>query len=209
MEKTLREEGKEKIIITAVLTVFIIVMSLTPLGYLNMPRASVTFLPILVVIGAVQYGPLCGLYLGTVFGISSFVHCFVPSYEFGQTFLHISPFLTFLVCIIPRAFMGLSCGLIHKLFYRNCSPVFANIVASFSGGFLNTVFFVAALLLAFYNSDYIQNLGENPTQVIRTLITHNAYIEWLVCTIVGTLVPCIKSAITKKNKDGKPEEELI
>lgn len=208
MKKILREEGKEKIIFTAVLTVLIIVMSLTPLGYLKMPRASITFLPLLAVIGAVQYGPLCGLYLGTIFGLSSFVHCFAPSYEFGQTFLHINPFLAFLVCLIPRALMGLSCGLIHKLFYRNCSPIFANIVSSFSGGFLNTVFFVAALLIAFYESDYIQALGSNPTQIVRTLISYNAYIEWLVCTIVGTLVPCIKAAIIKKNKTDKVETEI-
>jgi len=71
MKVALREERKEKLIFMAVLTALIIVMSLTPLGYLKMPRASITFLPVLVVIGAVQYGPLCGLYLGTVFGICS------------------------------------------------------------------------------------------------------------------------------------------
>ncbi len=61
MKVALREERKEKLIFVAVLTALIIVMSLTPLGYLKMPRASITFLPVLVVIGAVQYGPLCGL----------------------------------------------------------------------------------------------------------------------------------------------------
>ena len=97
MKVALREERKEKLIFVAVLTALIIVMSLTPLGYLKMPRASITFLPVLVVIGAVQYGPLCGLYLGTVFGLSSFVHCFDPNYAFGQTFLHISTILLLLV----------------------------------------------------------------------------------------------------------------
>lgn len=209
MKTSLREERKEKLICMAILTVLIIVMSLTPLGYLKMPRASITFLPILVVIGAVQYGPLCGLYLGTVFGLSSFVHCFDSSYVFGQTFIHISVPLSLLVCIIPRALMGLSCGLIHRLFSRNTSPVFANIISSFSGGFLNTVFFVAALLIAFYSSDYIQSLGTNFTQIIRTLITYNAYIEWVVCTLVGTFVPCIKTRLKKKNNPDKAEAELI
>lgn len=116
MEHLLKGKRREKLIFTAVLTALIIVMSLTPLGYLKMPRASITFLPLLVVIGAVQYGPLCGLYLGTVFGISSFVHCFDSSYVFGQTLIHISVPLSLLVCIVPRALMGLSCGLIHKLF---------------------------------------------------------------------------------------------
>ena len=97
MKSKLTDEGKEKPIAIAVLTVLIVIMSLTPLGYLKMPHASITFLPLLVVIGAVQYGPMCGLYLGTVFGISSFIHCFDPSYTFGQTFIHISPFLSLLV----------------------------------------------------------------------------------------------------------------
>ncbi len=209
MKSKLTDEGKEKPIAIAVLTVLIVIMSLTPLGYLKMPHASITFLPLLVVIGAVQYGPMCGLYLGTVFGISSFIHCFDPSYTFGQTFIHISPFLSLLVCIIPRALMGLSCGLIHKLFSRNTSQIFANIISSFSGGFLNTVFFVAALLLAFYSSDYIQNLGSNPTRIIRTLITYNAYIEWLACTVIGTLVPCIKTRLKQKNNPDEVEAELI
>ncbi|HCT15875.1 MAG TPA: hypothetical protein DIW36_00395 [Ruminococcaceae bacterium] len=209
MKSKLTGEGKEKPIAIAVLTVLIVIMSLTPLGYLKMPHASITFLPLLVVIGAVQYGPMCGLYLGTVFGISSFIHCFDPSYTFGQTFIHISPFLSLLVCIIPRALMGLSCGLIHKLFSRNTSQIFANIISSFSGGFLNTVFFVAALLLAFYSSDYIQNLGSNPTRIIRTLITYNAYIEWLACTVIGTLVPCIKTRLKQKNNPDEVEAELI
>ena len=209
MKSKLTDEGKEKPIAIAVLTVLIVIMSLTPLGYLKMPHASITFLPLLVVIGAVQYGPMCGFYLGTVFGISSFIHCFDPSYTFGQTFIHISPFLSLLVCIIPRALMGLSCGLIHKLFSRNTSQIFANIISSFSGGFLNTVFFVAALLLAFYSSDYIQNLGSNPTRIIRTLITYNAYIEWLACTVIGTLVPCIKTRLKQKNNPDGVEAELI
>lgn len=209
MKINLTNEGKEKTVSMAVLTVLIVIMSLTPLGYLTMPHASITFLPLLVVIGAVQYGPLSGMFLGTIFGISSFAHCFDPSYTFGQTFLHISPFLSLLVCIIPRALMGASCGLIHKLFSRNCTSVFANIISSFSGGFLNTVFFVAALLLAFYSSDYIQSLGSNLTQIIRTLITYNAYIEWVVCTIIGTLIPCIKSSLKKKNKSEEQEPSLI
>ena len=61
MKTTLKGNRKEKTIITAVLTVLIIIMSFTPLGYFKMSRASITFLPILVVVGAVQYGPLCGL----------------------------------------------------------------------------------------------------------------------------------------------------
>ena len=93
---------------------------------------------------------------------------------------------------------------------QGCRSIFSQKpFSSFSGGFLNTVFFVAALLIAFYNSDYIQNLGSNATQIIRTLITYNAYIEWIVCTIVGTLVPCIKARITKKNNADTVETDII
>lgn len=80
-------------------------------------------------------------------------------------------------------------------------------MSSFSGAFLNTVFFVAALLIAFYNSDYIQSLGSNPTQIIRTLIAYNAYIEWVVCTVFGTLIPCILLMIMKKNLAGRKDFE--
>lgn len=190
---------REKYISMLILTVLTVIFSLTPIGYINTSHASLTLLPCLVVIGSAEYGIGCGAYLGTLFGISSFLHCFTPSYTFGQAFLQISPLLTAIVCILPRMLTGLCCGSIKKLFSHDCSAVFSNIVTSFAGGLLNTVFFVTALLIVFGDSAYLHTFGSNLTQIIRTLINRNSYIEWIACTFAGTLVPYIKAAVMRKD----------
>lgn len=197
MEST--DDKTKRYISVALLTAVIIIMSFTPLGYFRTNYASLTLLPIPVVIGAILYGPYYGTLLGLVFGVSSFIHCFGDSYTFGSELIKISPVLTAVVCIVPRVLMGLSSGWIHIFFSRNCSPVFANLVTSFGGGFLNTVFYVTALLLCFYSSDYIQSLGTTLTGIISTLITFNSSIEWVTCTVIGTLFISIRSKIWAKN----------
>lgn len=209
MKGKISDKHSEKLISMAVLTVLIVVFSLTPLGYYNTSLASITFLPIFVVIGAVEYGPLCGLYLGAIFGVSSFLHFFDAGYDFGQEFIKLNPYLSFIMCFVSRTLMGYCCGLISKLFSRNCTPIFANILAAFGGGMLNTVFFVALLLAFFYNSDYVKNLGANPTQIIRTLVSNNAYIEWIVCTIIGTLIPALIEKIKKKRSASANREQTV
>lgn len=186
-----RSRRRDKLIWASVLTVLLIIMSFTPLGYLGTDYVSITFLPILVVIGAIHAGPVCGLYLGTVFGFTGFAHCFTD-YEFGHELLSYNMLGTAILCILPRAMMGLSCGGIYRLFSRNCRPVFAKLISSFCGAFLNTVFFIISLILIFGNSDYIMTYGSNPTAIMRTLITSNAFIEWIFCTIAGLLTPRIK-----------------
>lgn len=197
---------RDKLIWASVLTVLLIVMSFTPLGYLGTDYVSITFLPILVVIGAIHAGPVCGLYLGTVFGVTSFMHCFTD-YEFGHELLSYNMLGAAIVCILPRAMMGLSCGGIYRLFSRNCRPTFAKLISSFSGAFLNTVFYIVCLILIFGHSEFIGAYGSNPTVVMRTLITSNAFIEWIFCTAAGLLTPRIKWDTPNEDKKDTEAKE--
>ena len=195
----IKDDKAKRYISVSVLAAVIIIMSFTPLGYFKTEYASLTLLPIPVVIGAILYGPYYGTLLGLVFGVSSFIHCFGDSYTFGAELIKINPVFTAAVCIVPRVLMGLCSGWMHIFFSRNCSPVFANLVTSFGGGFLNTLFFVTALLLCFYSSDYIRSLGKSLAGIIGTLITFNSSIEWITCTVIGTLFISIRSKIRAKN----------
>ena len=60
-----------RLVLTALLTALIIVMAFTPLGYLKAGAIEITFITIPVIIGAVLLGPVGGLFLGAVFGITS------------------------------------------------------------------------------------------------------------------------------------------
>lgn len=193
---------RNKVIWASVLTLVLVAMSFTPLGYLSTGSISITFLPMIVVIGAIHAGPVCGLYLGTVFGITSFIHCFTD-YQFGQELLAYNAFGTAVVCLFPRAMMGWSCGGIHRLFSRSCRPTFTKFIAAFCGGFLNTVFYSVMLFIFFGKNDCLLSIGDSGTAVLRSLISSNAVIEWVFCTVAGLLTPRIKNydeIIQNKNK---------
>lgn len=193
-------KNKEKIYkltLTAVLTALIFVLAFTPLGYLKIGTVSITFLMIPVVIGAIVGGPSVGTVLGLMFGATSFIQCFGMD-AFGTTLFGINPVFTAIMCFVPRILMGLFCGLIYKAFSKKNYLKVGTAVTSFCGGFINTVLFVGFLLLLFYNTDYIQSFGNSVIAVISVLITINAVIEWIACTVIGSAVSIALNKALKK-----------
>lgn len=184
---TKKKEKIYKLTLTAVLTALIFVMAFTPLGYLKIGVVSITFLTIPVIIGAIIGGPLVGAVLGLMFGATSFIQCFGLD-AFGTALFGINPIFTFIMCFVPRILMGWGCGLIYKGFNLKNHGKVGAVVTSFSGGFLNTLLFVGALLLLFYNTEYIRSFGDNIIAVISALVTVNAVIEWIACTVIGSAV---------------------
>ena len=117
---------------------------------------------------------------------------------FGTTLFGINPVYTAIMCFVPRILMGLFCGLIYKAFGKKNYIKTGTALTSFCGGFINTVLFVGALLLLFYNSDYIQSFGNSVIAVISVLITFNAVIEWIACTVIGSAVSIALNKALKK-----------
>lgn len=185
--KNKRKDKLYKLTLTSLLTALIILMSFTPLGYLNIGAVSITFMTIPVVVGAVTQGPVIGMFLGIVFGITSFIQA-LKGDPFGSALLSINPLFTAILCIVPRGLVGLFSGLIYKAISDKTNSKLSYIISSFSSGFLNTVFFVGLLLLFFFKSDYIQSFGTTVPAVLTAMITFNAVIEWIACTVVGTAV---------------------
>lgn len=192
---TKNKEKIYKLTLTAVLTALIFVLAFTPLGYLKIGVVSITFITIPVVIGAVIGGPSVGAVLGLMFGITSFIQCFGMD-AFGTTLFGINPIYTAIMCLVPRILMGLLCGLIYKAFAAKHANI-GTIVTSFGGGFINTVLFVGFLLLLFYNTDYIQSFGNSVIAVVSVLITINAVVEWIACTVIGSAVSIALSKAMK------------
>jgi len=172
--------------LTAILSAIIIVMTFTPgVGYLKIGVISITFLMIPVVIGAIQIGPACGAFLGGVFGATSFIQCFLGD-PFGAVLLNINPFLTFLLCMVPRILMGLFVGLIFRALSRfDPKKTWSLAVASLSGAVINTVLFLGTLLLFFRDAEYIQKYI---LPFLFGIIILNAVIEAAVCMIAGTAI---------------------
>ena len=89
-----------RIVIMGLLTAILVVMSVTPLGYLNIGPLSITLNIIPVAIAALTMGPVGGAAVGAVFGLTSFLQCVgigLPS-PFGVTLFSISPLFTIITC---------------------------------------------------------------------------------------------------------------
>ena len=183
MSKTAISTGK--MVRMAVLIAIIVIMSFTPLGYLKVGVIEISFLMIPVAIAGIILGPAAGAFMGGIFGITSFIQCFGMS-AFGAALLNINPIYTFILCMVPRILAGWLPGLIFKALSgtktrRNVGAFIASLLAAV----FNTFFFVGGLVILFGNTDYIKSFGETAWDVIVLLVSTNALIEAIICTIVG------------------------
>ena len=86
----------------ALMIAIIIIMSLTPLGYIRTPGLSITLLTVPVAVGAVLLGPTGGAICGLAFGLTSFYMALTGESAFSSMLLSISPIGTVVTCILPR-----------------------------------------------------------------------------------------------------------
>ncbi len=174
----------------AVLTAIIILMAFTPIGYLRTPLFEITFITIPVAVGAIALGPVSGGILGGVFGVTSYIQCFLGS-PLGTPLLAINPLFAGIVCIVPRVLIGVIGGLVYKSFKTD--KIYAGAIASFSVAISNTILFLGSLIALYYNTDLIQGMmtdmaGGSLVGFIVVLVGIGGLVEMAVCTIVSAPV---------------------
>lgn len=189
-----------QITILGLMIAILILMSYTPLGYLNIGPLAITFNMIPLAIAAVACGPMGGAILGAVFGLTSFGQCIGIGgvSAMGATLFSISPVLAFIQRFIPRLLDGLLLGYIFKGVCKATkkSPL-AGFVTGFFAAFLNTLFFMSALILLFGNTEYVQGLigGKNIILFVCTFVGINAVFEILASTVLtGVIAIALKKA---------------
>ena len=176
----------------AILTAIILIMAFTPLGYLHIGPLSMTLIMIPVAVGAITMGPGVGAFLGTVFGLSSFVQAFGLD-SFATMLFSFNPFYYFLLTMVPRVLMGLLCGLIFLAFSKKDSlrPV-GFVVSSFSAAALNTILFMSALVLFFLPYEEVFVLPDHSFKTVITamaiMVGVQGLVEALICTVVGAAI---------------------
>ena len=167
-----------------------------PLGPLTI---TLNCLP--VAIGAVLLGPLYGAILGAVFGLSSFIMSFTSG-GLTTVLLGINPFLTFLMCFVPRVICGWVPGLLFKVLPKNSEPkwLVSSAVCCGLTTLLNTVGFLGLLWIFFRDVDV---LSKQPTGnlflFIFALASFNAIIEFAINLVFGTAI-CRAMFAVAKNK---------
>lgn len=183
-------------VIIAVLAAILVIMTITPLGYIPItPVIGATLNMIPVAVGAVVVGPVGGAVLGAVFGITSLLNAMgvmgVPS-VLGTTLLSINVPCTIVVCVVPRALMGFVVGILYKALYK----VFPNkivliAITGFLAAAINTLFFMTTLILLF--TPALKELGVwadgvNVFKFVAGFVGINALIEMAVSCVLTTIV---------------------
>ena len=177
----------KRMVLLAMLSGILLVMSFTPLGYLNIGPLAISLNMIPVGIAAVAIGPSGGAILGAVFGITSVLQCVgIGGTSFmGATLFEINPILTIIQRLIPRILAGWLAGLIYLLAKKFTRHGTASCITGFFAAFLNTVLFMFALVILFSNTEYLQNLigGKNILLFICGFVGINAVVEMLAATL--------------------------
>ena len=143
----------------ALLVAIELVMKMVGLGSVPVGPLYMSFLTLPIAVGAITMGPAVGALLGGVFGAVSFYDAITGASAMTGALFQVSPVNTFILCVGMRVLMGLCCGLIFSSLKRFDKPgTWSYIVSAMSAPFLNTVFFMGWIVLAFYGCDYVQNL---------------------------------------------------
>ena len=177
-----------QLVILGLMTAVLLLMAYTPLGYLNIGPLAITFNVIPVAISAITLGPVGGAIAGAVFGMTSFLQCIGVggTSAMGAILFDINPILAFIQRFVPRMLDGLLLGFIFKGVRKVSNVSAACMVTGFCSAFLNTLFFMSALVLLFGNSAYMQELmgGKNIIAFICGFVGINAVFEMIASTII-------------------------
>ena len=179
---------------TALLVAVTLVMGTTPLGTIRTPFLSASIVTVPVAIAAMTVGWQASLICGTVFGITSFINAVNGTSGLLTTLFTVNPFGVFVTAVVARALMGLRDGLVFRALgaLRTAKPVRFYLTA-LAAPLLNTLFFMASLVLFFYHSKPIMNLAAglgavSPIAFVVALVGVQGLIEASVgCLLAGSV----------------------
>ena len=177
----------------------ILLLSVTPLGYISLGVISATTIQIPVIIGAVILGWKKGATFGAVFGMTSLI---LATIRPGPTSFVFSPFVpvfgeekgslaALLVCFVPRILVGIVpyyvCKLLKKI---GTNEHICYITAGLCGSLTNTIL-VMNMIYLFFGESYgsARGVASNALySVILSVICINGIPEAIVAAIITALV---------------------
>ena len=140
--------------VLGLLTGILLLMAYTPLGYLNIGPLAISFNVIPVALAAITLGPAGGAAAGAVFGLTSFLQCIGVGgvSSMGVVLFGINPVLAFIQRFVPRLLDGLLLGYIFRGVKKASNARLGCFITGFFSAFLNTLFFMTALVVLFGNT---------------------------------------------------------
>lgn len=184
----------------ALLVAIQIVMKAIGLGSVPVGPLYMSFLTLPIAVGAIVMGPMAGAILGGVFGVVSYYDAITGASAMTGALFQVSPLSTLVLCVGTRVLMGWCCGLVfHALHHFDLRGTWSYLIGALSAPVLNTVFFMGYIVLAFYNTEYVQSLvsakgAGNPLMFVVLLVGVQGLVEAVVCGVLGCAVSRAVSA---------------
>ena len=181
--KTKKKFTTSQLTVLGLMSGVLLLMAYTPLGYLNIGPLAISFNVIPVAVSAVVLGPAGGAVAGAIFGQCIGIG---GTSAMGAVLFGISPVLAFLQRFIPRLLMGVCVGYIFRTVRKKANIYVSCAVTGFFSAFLNTVFFMTALVGMFGNTEYIRELigGQNVLLFCCAFVGINAVCEMAASTVI-------------------------
>lgn len=192
------------------LTAVMFIMAFTPLGYLKTPVLSITFMTVPVIIAAVLLRPVDSAIIGGIFGLTSFIQAVSGGSALTGALFQLNPWLTALLCFVPRILEGWLGGLIFRGLRRiDKTKLISYAATSLAVPLMNTLFFMSALFIFFYNTDIIKGIAEkNGADNVFTLFFAmagvNAVLEAVICFVIGTAITKALAVVAGKARMYQP-----
>lgn len=184
---------------TALFIAIIILLSVTPLGYISLGVINATTIQMPVIIGAVLFGWKKGAFLGGVFGLTSLikntVQPNVTSFVFSP-FISVfgeesGSFFAIIISLLPRIMIGVVAALVFALLSKTkLRTEIKSAAAGFWGSLTNTVLVMGGIYV-FFGESYSaakEIAYDTLMATVSATITGAGITEALVSAVVSAAV---------------------
>lgn len=141
--------------ITSLLAALVVLLGVTPIGFVNVGVIYITFLCVPVIVGTLAMGLKCGLILGACMGFVSFYTALRAPSALVAPIMQSGIFYLIVLCFAPRFMVPLVTYGVHKALGR-CDQKAALPIASALGSLTNTALYLG-MLIALYRLIGIEN----------------------------------------------------
>lgn len=191
---TRKKVNVRRMTIISLLSAISIMLSMIPLGYIQIGPVAITTMCIPVIIGGIIEGPMVGMIVGFIFGLTSMFRGMAGMA--GPT----SPiFINPLVSVLPRIFIGLVAYYSFKLAMKIVKNTYVSgLIAGGMASITNTVG-VLGMIYVLYAAEYAEALGQS-AGTAKALLMGIATTNGIAEALGGALVVSAVVVVLKKSK---------
>lgn len=207
----MKERNVKDFTLTAMFLAIMIILAVTPLGFIPIGPINATTMHIPVIIASIVLGPRIGAGLGAIFGVISLARATVVITPMSFVF---SPFIAnpltnhgdwraVIVAIVPRILIGVVPYFVykglHRLLKEKVRPV-SLFVAGLAGSMMNTILVMNLIFFFFKDSyaDVLQVTANAVYGVILGIIFGSGLVEAIVAGVATMGVCAVLLRLMKK-----------